>query len=162
MASPLQCVVAVIGMFGAGDLLAGPIFKCVDAKGVVSYQQEPCPKASTQAGRGYVAPVKSSPNNSWAAQSGELARQQRRREALYDAERPRVPVSSPITAPPPVATVPTEPKPRNDRVQNNDLGTTKIDQYGRPYTKVAPNVLIDQRTSRPCITNGNNEIVSCQ
>ena len=70
-------------------LWAGPLYKCVDAKGIAAYQQSPCPKASQQVAKGYVAPVAPAKNQSWAAQSGTLQRQARQREAQYQAESGR-------------------------------------------------------------------------
>jgi hypothetical protein len=158
----VRSAVVLVGAFVAVNVSAGPVYKCIDAKGVAAYQQEPCPKASAQVGKGYAPTVAPSKNLGWAAQSSTLAKQERQRQALYEKEAPRRTYSAPPPRDTTLTAVEPAPKPRNDRVQNNDMGSTKIDQFGRPYTKVAPNVLIDQRTSRPCITNGNNEIVSCQ
>src|SRR5665811_123902 len=44
-------------------------FKCVNAKGVASYQQLPCPANSKKASVRYVAPVADTPRASWSGQA---------------------------------------------------------------------------------------------
>jgi hypothetical protein len=81
-------------LVGTATAQATPLYKCVDAKGVASYQQTPCQNAKQQVAKGYVAPVPVAKNLSWAANSGTDRRLAQQRQALYAAEGNRVVVQS--------------------------------------------------------------------
>jgi hypothetical protein len=86
------CVFALTGILAmTQSATAGTLYKCIDAKGSSAYQETPCPKGATQAGKGYVQPVAPSRSNSWVAQRGALVQQQAGQRALIEAQSgPRI------------------------------------------------------------------------
>jgi hypothetical protein len=157
----LFLVIALI----ASPAIAGTLYRCVDAKGVASYQEQPCPPKATGGRIGYAPAVAPSKKLSWKAQSGTIAQQTRQRVAIADASagaygggsaptqgwEARQQNTQPTTIP--------KPRVRQDVVVAPPpvpQFTYPTDQYGNQYTQAPGSTFVqDQKTGKTCFRNGS-------
>lgn len=171
-------------------VFAGPMYKCVDTKGVASYQQMPCPKASKEARHDFVQAAPDAPGLNWSSQvrrssqsrsvslgsgtaSGGYAssapamsqyeRDERQRRAEIAATDPGLTSSQRRAA---VAAELGQPAPAPYSAPAPPyyaapVTQVRTDQYGNTYTQPAgSDVTINNQTGRPCVMNGN-VIIKC-
>lgn len=188
----------VIGWFGVfvvalgfgSTVNAGTLFKCKDAKGVVSYQQTTCPEAKQDAGAVAYKPVKDAPGLSWSGQA-EQKRLEQKSKADYIRQDQNNYATQTIQQPQMSSST------RNELIRRLEMASTKAernaisaqlgikptaaqraapsptpapdltpttlrDQRGNSYTQPPGSVFVqDQRTGKQCILNGN-VIVKCK
>src|SRR5690349_4040364 len=83
---PFGFLVLGLAVCGVESTHASTLYKCKDAKGVISYQQTPCASAEKAQGTVTYRPVAPSPRNSWSAQAGGRVQQDPRSDTSYLAE----------------------------------------------------------------------------
>lgn len=167
----MRSITLVLLCLAAMPTSAGTLYKCVDSKGNSAYQETSCPKASKEAGRGYVQPVAASKSNSWVAQKGALAKQQAGQRALIEAQSgPRIvgsqgPSALDIQAANYLAqgrTAPTSKAPRRDSSPAQEVlsaprpqDQTLRDYQGNTYTQPAGSAFAtDSKSGEQCFVNG--------
>jgi hypothetical protein len=162
---------------------AGTLYKCVDTKGIASYQQAACPNEAKVASVRTYKPVADNSSSSWSsqryrqtssktvyqqAQSGGSNSQnnvsnqdmsERIRRADHAASTMR---GSPTARNAAIAAALGQPNPGQWSPPDAPKSTQqRIDQNGNSYTHPAgSSVITDNQTGKTCIVNGN-QIVEC-
>lgn len=173
----------LLGVISDSSVTAGTIYKCVDSKGISSYQQTACPDKTKVAGVRNYKPVADNSSSSWPSQSNrqtysntggqqvqfggsnsqnnpnnqDVSERIRRAEQAASSMR-----GSPSARNAAIAEALGQPNPGQWSPPGASNSTQQqIDQNGNSYTHPAgSSVIIDNKTGQTCIVNGS-QIVEC-